>query len=148
MFSLTLQMVQKVVGRWQPNSAVKSWGQTGWSATLNTQGDYFYSDTLRNYAKTSAAHRCILTILWRSASVYWAQKWGLSMQALLRSLFRRQVFSCISVPQLMFILVSLQLLKLNYSYSSKFVYFFWSILEAHQAWGTHQKVYTRHEVGA
>lgn len=59
--------------------------------------------------------------------------------------FHRQVFSLISLPQLVFILVSVQLLKVNYRYSDKqTACSFQSILEVHQD----RELYIRHEVGA
>lgn len=131
-------MARKPVGRRPLNWAVRGGGR-GFG-----QRAIFMMLHWETVAKTSTLQRCVLGgaakvsigVLGASVAAEYAQ-----------SLFYRQVFSRISLPRLLFALISLQLLKLNYRYSNKrTVCFCWSILEAHQAWGTLREVYTRREV--
>lgn len=149
MFSLTLQMVQKVVGRRILSWAVRVGGRGfGQQASIRKE-PIFTAIHWETIAKTSIVQRCVLGHAVKVSVSVLGPSVGLSLQVLLQDLFHRRVFSRISMPRLIFVLVSLQLLKLNYRYGNKqTVCFFWSIFEAHQAWGTHSEVYTRHEVGA
>lgn len=136
MFSLTLQMVQNIVEAESHQTELLSWGQELWSASCNTQGNYFCSNTVRNHCRNLSVQSCVLghavKVRVLSASV------GLRVQEL-HQLCSAGTFHCLkcvfshislSLPWLTFTVGSLQLLKLNYESDTQTGLFFWSTQNA------------------
>lgn len=149
MFSLTLQIVQKVESR-SAELRCKSWLGLG-QPPLTHKESIFMLMCRETIAKTSEVQRYVLNNAAKFGVGFWG---GLSLQELLRSLFSSQVLPYISLTLLIGTLVSLPLLKFNYRYGNdQPVCFFLSILEVHRgasggasggAWVNHWDVCCRH----
>lgn len=146
MFSLTLQMVQNIVEANSHQTELLSWGQELWSASCNTQENYFCSGTVRNHCRNLSVQSCVLgqavkvSVLGASVGLRVQELPQLCSAGTFHCL--KCVFSHMSLPWLTFTVGSLQHLKLNYRSDTQTGLFFWSTLKVPQAWGAHWEVHT------